>query len=145
MISFLIGLFLLVPLASKGPTCSEPLNNTDLQSVIVELDQTLDNFFALQLKGDLELFVAGVRHAARARLLLEQMLGEDIDQLGMDESGDTDYRLRLIAKRVQDLSGNAGKELWIQDVDNKQAAMLRLSELEVMVQHLKRCQKMGDN
>lgn len=111
-----------------------------LRDIITELDLTLDNFFALQQEEDLDLFIAGVRHAARARLLLEQLLGDQIENLNVQTDSETTARkeLQLIALRVQDLSGALGKELWRQDFEDKQAALLRLSELENLVKGLKK-------
>lgn len=120
---------------------AQPASQTEeLEIIIVELDLTLDNFFALIDDQDLDIFIAGVRHAARARLLLEQLLGEQIDNLNYytANTSEEEYQLRQIAKRAQELSGNAGRELWRQDHDDKQWALLRLSELENMVKHLKR-------
>lgn len=136
MVSFLIGLFLIMPSFSLAQ--SDSVEDEELYAIIEELELTLDNFFALQQEEDLDLFIAGVRHAARARLLLEQLLGEDIDQTGSRASTPAeDYNLKLIARRVQDLSGELGKELWRQDFEDKQTALLRLSELENLTKGLK--------
>ncbi|MEM8484524.1 MAG: hypothetical protein AAF564_03195 [Bacteroidota bacterium] len=107
----------------------------ELQEIIVELDLTLDYFFELLDGQDLETYIAGVRHAARARLLLEQYLGEYIDNYAYNEPDRQTYRLRLMASRAQALSDEAGRELWRNPRHTE--SLLRLSELEVMVKSLK--------
>ena len=138
MYSLLISLLIIAanPLVSQYDEVPSP---DELEVIIHELDQTLDHFFLLLDNQSLDTFIAGVRHASRSRLLLEQFLGEDIDDLGYLAAPNEDEQLlRLIAKRVQDLSGDAGRELWRQDFDDKQWALLRLSELENMVKSLKK-------
>ena len=113
---------------------------TELDSIIEELDLALDKFWTPQDDHDLDVFIAGVRHAARARLLLEQLLGEDIDDLSRESlpANSVAYRLRLIAKRAAELSGDVARELWRRDHDDLQTALLRLSELDAMVNSLKK-------
>ena len=111
----------------------------ELEVIISELDIVLDCFYFLLDEQDLDVFITGVRHAARARLLLEQYLGEGVNDLARETNGDDGtYHLKLIAKRVEDLSGWAGREIWRQDFDDKQRAILRLSEMEEMVKSLKK-------
>ena len=111
----------------------------DLEAIVDELDIVLDSFFFLLDEQDLDVFLKGVRHAARARLLLEQYLGEEVDDLtSRNNNDDLIYELKLIAKRVDDLSAWAGREIWRQDFDDKQQAILRLSEMENMVKSLKK-------
>ena len=138
MYSLLISLLIITanPLISQDDEAPPP---DDLEVIIHELDQTLDHFFLLLDDQSLDTFIAGVKHASRARLLLEQFLGEEIDDLGhLSAPSEQEKLLRLIAKRAQDLSGDAGRELWRQDFDDKQWALLRLSELENMVKWLKK-------
>jgi|GEM_PF-5500961 len=138
MYSLLISLLMVTanPIISPRDEVPPP---DDLEVIIHELDQTLDHFFLLLDNQSLDTFIAGVRHASRARLLLEQFLGEDIDNLGhLSAPNEQEQLLRSIAKRAQDLSGDAGRELWRQDFDDKQWALLRLSELENMVKWLKK-------
>ena len=138
MHTLLISL-LLIPAFFHTLQPVETPQSTELEIIIDELDLALDSFFSLLDEEDLDVFISGVRHASRARLLLEQYLGEDIDDLSREAyAADRDeYRLRQIAKRASDLSGDAGREIWRQDFEDKQAALLRLSELEHMVKYLK--------
>ncbi len=92
------------------------------------------HFFDYIENHELESYVAGIRHASRARLLLEQYLGEDIDNFSRQDAEELNYSLRLIAKRVDDLSGEAGRELWRDPRDTK--ALLRLSELHQFAKNL---------
>ncbi len=139
MYSILICL-LLFPLNYHSAEPGEYPKGTEIEIIIDELDLALDSFFALLDEQDLDVFVAGVRHAARARLLLEQHLGEGVDDLSAEahQSNPEVFQLRLIAKRASDLAGDAGRELWRQDHDDKQWALLRLSELDNMVKGLKK-------
>lgn len=94
--------------------------NAELEAIAAELDLALDNFWALLDDQELDLFVAGVRHAARARLLLELRLGDNIDNVGLSAAtiDPQELRLRLIARRASDLSAAYGRELWRQDYDD---------------------------
>ena len=136
MYSILIGLFL-IPSFLQVPQSDN--QDPELAVIIDELDQALDSFFSLLDEQDLDVFISGVNHAARARLLLEQYLGEEIDDLSLEAQhvNPKEFQLRLIAKRASELTGDAGKELWILDYDRKQWALLRLSELENLVKGLK--------
>ncbi len=131
--TFLMGLLLFLLPVGHGPDV-QPATD-DLEQIVVELDLTLDHFFDLLDAQDLETYIAGVRHAARARLLLEQYLGEEIDNFAYDVVDQQTYRLRLIASRARALSNEAGRELW-RDPRHTDS-LLRLSELENMVKHLK--------
>lgn len=111
----------------------------EIRKVIVELDLSLDAFFELLDNDDIRLLAAGIRHAARARVLLEGMLGDNIDivsrELLMDDP-DT-YHLRMTARLSADLAGDIGIELWIKDLDYVDNAKLRLVELDGMFRILK--------
>lgn len=138
MHAILISLLLISPFYQVARSDEAP-HQQELQIIIVELDLALDSFYALLDEQKLDVFIAGVRHAARARLLLEQHLGEGIDDLSFKarQADPEAFQLRLIAKRASDLAGEAGRELWRQDYDDKQWAMLRLTELDNMVKALK--------
>ena len=137
MHSILISL-LLIPSFYQAVQSDEAPGPLEIEIIIDELDLALDNFFSLLDEQDLDVYVAGVRHAARARLLLEQHLGEEIDDLSWEASKENreEFQLHLIARRASDLSGEAGRKIWEKDYDDKQWALLRLSELEHMVKNL---------
>ena len=136
MYAILLSLLLIPTCYDVPPAMAQP---QDMDAIITELDLTLDHFFLLLDDESLDTFIAGVRHASRAGLLLEQKLGEKLDDLNFDSSAtEQEYVLKLIAKRVKDLSGEAGRELWRQDYEDKQWALLRLSELENLVKGLKK-------
>ena len=139
MYSILISL-LLIPSFYQVAQSDEGPRRQELELIIDELDLALDSFFSLLDEQDLDVFIAGVRHAARARLLLEQHLGANIDNLTIEaqQANPEEFQLRLIAKRASDLAGDAGRELWRQDYDDMQQALTRLSELDNMVKGLKR-------
>ena len=139
MYASLISL-LLIPSFYQALQSDEASRPQELEIIINELDLALDSFFSLLDEQDLDVFIAGVRHAARARLLLEQHPGEEIDDLSFEaqQADPEEFRLRLIAKRASDLAGDAGRELWRQDYDDKQWALLRLSELDNMVKGLRK-------
>ena len=139
MCSIFISMLLFSPVY-YATQLDEVSGRHELQIIMDELDLALNSFFSLLDEQDLDVFVAGVRHAARARLLLEQHLGEDIDDLSSDarQANPEEFQLRLIAKRAAELAGEAGRELWRQDYYDKQWAMMRLTELDNMVKGLKK-------
>ena len=66
MHSILLSL-LLIPSFYQAIQSDEAPGRQELEIIINELDLALDNFFSLLGEQDLDVFVAGVRHAARAR------------------------------------------------------------------------------
>ena len=111
-----------------------------LLQALVELDVSSEAFFTLLDTQDITQFVGGIKHAARGRILLEQYLGEDIEDVSWEAAQENQdiVHLRLIAKHAEDLSGWAAEDLWRMDYDTKNAALLRLSEMDHMVKAAKK-------
>ena len=107
-----------------------------------EIDLSLSAYFQLIDEEDLLLFVTAVSHAARGRLLLEQYLGEDIDNfsLAVDEDDGFRYSLILIANHAKKFTGEEAREMWRRDhaFDNFENAKMELATWDVMVQGLKK-------
>lgn len=143
---FFILLFGAPAFAANAQALQSPSEEALAESELVahaleEIDLSLDAYFQLIDEEDLLLFVTAVNHAARGRLLLEQYLGEDMDNVSTEllQEDYLRFELAAIARHAKQFSGEEAREMWRRDhaYDHFENAKMKLAEWDVRVKAIR--------
>lgn len=108
---------------------------------LLEIGLAVDGLFEVIDDRRVSVLVTSVTHAARGRLLLEKVLGSDIDNFdfAIAENDRMRYSLILIANQARKFSSQEAADLWLHDLSTQHYsdATGELAILDVMLQHFK--------
>lgn len=145
-----LGALLVLPACTQPPAVTS-IHDTPAHATIVEaigeVEHALDLFFGIMDEQSALKLVKATQHAARARLLLEQVLQEDTDNFDFSLVSSDPYKhtLILISNQINKFTGQAAADLWIRDLSTPHYgdATMELATLDVLVTGLKRTFEVG--
>ena len=114
---------------------------TMVEEAISEIDIALDYLFEMMDNRNVDVLVNATRHAARGRVLLEKVLGDDVDNFDpvLRKADRFKGQLILISNQARKFSSQEAADLWLHNLSTPHYsdATGELAILDVMLKGFK--------